>query len=139
VLLVDDQPANLLVLEATLAHLDVNFVRAETGARALELASAGPYAAIVLDDRLPDMRGEEVARRTQARLGPRCPPILLYTAADFGRAELAAWRAAGVEDVLQKPGDPDVIRRKIGAMVQRARRTADGCGDGDEAAASRRC
>ena len=60
--------------------------------RALELASAGAYAAIVLDDRLPDMRGEEVARRTQARLGARCPPILLYTAADYGPVVSAAHR-----------------------------------------------
>ena len=120
VLLVDDQPANLLALEASLAPLDVAFVRAETGRRAIELAGGG-HAAMVLDDRLPDMRGEEVARQVIGALGDRCPPIVLYTAADFGRAERDAWRAAGIAEVLLKAGDPQVLRATLESFVRQAR------------------
>ena len=117
ILLVDDQPANLIALEASLARLEVTFARAQTGRRAIELAGGG-HAAMVLDDRLPDMRGEDVARAVIAALGERCPPIVLYTAADFGRAEREAWRAAGIADVLQKAGDPEILRRTIESFVR---------------------
>ena len=128
-LLVDDQPANLLALEASLARLDVTFVRAETGRRAIDLAGGG-HAAVVLDDRLPDMRGDEVARHMHGALGERCPPIVLYTAADFGRAELDAWRAAGIDEVLQKAGDPEVLGATLESFLRRAR---------DAHGAGRRC
>lgn len=123
-LLVDDQPANLLALEASLARLDVTFVRAETGRRAIDLAGGG-HAAVVLDDRLPDMRGEDVARHMRSALGDRCPPIVLYTAADFGRAERDAWRAAGIAEVLQKAGDPAVLGATIESFVRLARDAHD--------------
>ena len=67
VLLVDDQPANLLALEAALASLNVNLVRAESGERALAALLKQDFAAVLLDVRMPGMDGFQVAREIRSR------------------------------------------------------------------------
>ena len=130
VLIVDDERANLVALESMLASSGAKFVRAATGTQALSAAGMFTFALVILDDRLPDMRGEEVARHMLGALGVRCPPIVLYIAADFGRAELDAWRAAGIDEVLQKAGDPAVLGATLESFLRRAR---------DAHGAGRRC
>lgn len=122
VLLVDDVPENLLVLEAVLAPLALTTVRAAMGAEALERARQQTFSVVVLDDRLPDMRGAEVARRLTAEHGEACPPILLHTSGDPTAARQREWYAAGVIDVVQKPFDPEIFRCKIRIFVRLATR-----------------
>jgi CheY-like chemotaxis protein len=122
VLLVDDVPENLLVLEAVMAPLGLTTVRAATGNEALERARQRPYAVVVLDDRLPDMRGAEVARRLTAEHGDACPPILLHTSGDPTMVRQREWYAAGVLDVVQKPFDPEIFRCKMRIFVRLATR-----------------
>jgi CheY-like chemotaxis protein len=122
VLLVDDVPENLLVLEAVLGPLALATVRAATGSEALERARQRTFAVVVLDDRLPDMRGAEVARRLTAEHGEACPPILLHTSGDTTTARQREWYAAGVLDVVQKPFDPEIFRAKVRILARLATR-----------------
>jgi CheY-like chemotaxis protein len=121
-LLVDDHPANLIALEALLAPIGADFVRAGTGRAALEAAEQRPFAAVLLDDFLPDMRGGDVARALRQALGERCPPILMHTASDSSAEERRAWLEEGVVAIVPKPCDPEVLLDLVGDLVRAAGR-----------------
>src|SRR5262245_19317011 len=79
ILLVDDQPARLLSIEAILAPLRANCVMALSGQQALERLLKQDFAAILLDVSMPGMDGFEVARliRGHPRFGHT--PIIFVT------------------------------------------------------------
>src|SRR4051812_48892508 len=62
-LLVDDDPANLLALEVVLEDLGHDLVRASTGEEALRLLKQRDFAVVLLDVQMPGMDGFETARR----------------------------------------------------------------------------
>src|ERR1700683_5324761 len=80
ILLVDDQPANLLALEAILADLGQNLVRAASGAEALRHLLADDFAVILLDLAMPDMDGFDTAQLIRRRKRSRLTPIIFLTA-----------------------------------------------------------
>ncbi len=122
VLIVDDEPANLLALEGMLARSGARFYRATTGTEALHLASQVTLALIILDDRLPDMRGGELARRLGQLCGDDTPPIVMHTSGDTPRATLRELFGEGILDVDQKPVDPDMLRSKVRTFLRLHRR-----------------
>src|SRR5438132_5142554 len=63
ILLVDDQPANLLALEAILEDLGPALVRAYSGEEALAMLETRDFAAVLLDVRMPGISGFETAQR----------------------------------------------------------------------------
>lgn len=128
VLLVDDTPANLLVLEAVLGPLGVRLVRAASGAEALECAAKESFAAVLLDVQMPEMDGFQVARRLRETAYGRELPIIFLTAVyrdeDFSRRGYAV----GAADYITKPFDPEVLRARVKAFVDlyRQRETVRG-------------
>ncbi|HET9682651.1 MAG TPA: ATP-binding protein [Gemmatimonadaceae bacterium] len=117
VLLVDDRPSNLIALEAILAPLRVNLVRAAGPEAALSAVSDREYAVILLDVQMPEMDGYEVARRIKALEAPRLTPVIFLTALDEDRRHVHAGYESGAVDYLFKPLDPDVLRAKVRAFV----------------------
>ncbi len=67
VLVVDDEPRNLLALEAALATADCTLVKAHSGREALKCLLAQQFAAVVLDVHMPGMNGFETASLIRAR------------------------------------------------------------------------
>ena len=61
ILLVDDQPANLLALEAVLAEPGRNLVKAQSGREALRCLLNDDFAVVLMDVRMPEMDGFETA------------------------------------------------------------------------------
>src|SRR5687768_6163621 len=80
VLVVDDVPANLVALEAQLADLDCDIVRARSGNEALRQLLKRPFAMMLLDVQMPDMDGPEVARLARENPATREVPIIFVTA-----------------------------------------------------------
>ena len=106
VLIVDDEPRNLDVLEVMLEPLDCTLVRASSADEALLHLLREDFAAIVLDIRMPDMNGIELASLIKQRKRSQHVPILFLTAHlveeeehanrdNDGRAHQAANGAAG--------------------------------------------
>lgn len=122
ILIVDDEPANLLALEGMLARSGARFYRAGTGKEALHLASQVSLALVILDDRLPDMRGGELARKLAELCGDDTPPIVMHTSGDTPRTALRAHYGDGILDVDQKPVDPDMLRAKVKTLLRLHRR-----------------
>lgn len=118
VLLVDDQPANLLALEAALDSLGVNMVRAVSGPQALAALEKQDFAAVLLDVRMPGMDGFEVARQIRARPRTRFTPILFVTAGDDPDEAMLSAYALGAVDFLAKPLRTEVLKAKVGVFVE---------------------
>jgi PAS domain S-box-containing protein len=118
VLLVDDQPANLLALEAALDSLGVNLVRAVSGPEALAALERQDFAAVLLDVRMPGMDGFEVAREIRRRARSRFTPILFVTAGDDPDEAMLSAYALGAVDFLAKPLRAEVLKAKVGVFVE---------------------
>ncbi len=82
VLLVDDQPANLVALEAMLQGLGQRLVTASSGREALKRLLDEDFAVILLDVKMPEMDGFETAALIRERERSRHTPIIFLTAAD---------------------------------------------------------
>jgi signal transduction histidine kinase len=117
VLIVDDTPANLIVLHAVLDPLGVRIVDARSGAEAVELATREPFAVVLVDVQMPEMDGFEVARRLrETATGAELPIIFLTAIHQDGEHERAGY-AAGAADYLTKPFDPDMLRARVKAFA----------------------
>src|SRR3954468_21352353 len=80
VLLVDDQPANLLALEAVLGDLGHDLVRANSGGDALRRLLDEDFAVVLLDVQMHGLDGIETAKLIRARGRSRRTPIIFLTA-----------------------------------------------------------
>ncbi|MFC8721641.1 two-component system response regulator, partial [Kitasatospora sp. NPDC057198] len=107
ILLVDDRPENLVVLEALLGPHGHHLVSATSGPEALRaLMEPDGYAAILLDVQMPGMDGYETAARIRGRARTRDIPIVFVTAIGSDSDHAARAYAAGAADFLPKPVDP---------------------------------
>src|SRR5581483_4535259 len=113
ILLVDDQPANLLALEATLEELGQPLVRARSGVEALRRVLEEDFAVILMDVKMPEMDGFEAARLIRQRERSRLTPIIFLTAYERDDAEMYRGYSLGAVDYLFKPIHPDVLRCKV--------------------------
>jgi DNA-binding response OmpR family regulator len=109
ILVVDGDEAGRTVLRLACEAEGIEVVEAATGAAAIDLASAGCFAAILVDSGLPDIAGVEVCRRV--RTGDAVTPILL-TGARPGPGEADRCRAAGADGLVARPYDlPRLLAR----------------------------
>jgi PAS domain S-box-containing protein len=118
VLLVDDQPANLLALEAVLDGLNLQTVGARSGEEALAALEQGDFAAILLDVHMEGLDGFETARQIRAREASRHTPILFLTALDASTEVIARAYELGAVDFLTKPVVPVMLRAKVQVFVE---------------------
>jgi signal transduction histidine kinase len=118
ILIVDDDQANLAALEAVLAPLGQRVVRAASGREALRHLLHQRFALVLLDVRMQDMDGFEVASLIRARPSTQATPIIFVTA--FHEAEESIRRAyrLGAADFIFKPYAPEFLRAKVGVFVE---------------------
>jgi signal transduction histidine kinase len=123
ILLVDDQPANLVALEAMLQGLGQNLIRAESGREALKWLLTHDFAVILLDVKMPEMDGFETAALIRQRDKSRHTPILFLTAADSSQNHAVRGYAVGAVDYLVKPVVPEFVRSKVAVFVELAKKS----------------
>ena len=118
ILLVDDQPSNLLALEAILADLGQELVRAPSGLEALKRILDNDFALILLDVQMPTMDGLETAERIRQREKTRHVPIIFLTAFEPNEALWLQGYSLGAVDFLFKPIVPEVLRAKARVFIE---------------------
>ncbi|MET9297081.1 response regulator [Streptomyces sp. NPDC003077] len=118
VLIVDDQPDNLLAMTAVLSTLDQELIAASSGREALKaLLNDDDFAVIIMDVQMPDMDGYETAAHIKRRPRTRDVPIIFLTAMGTDPEHSARGYAAGAVDYIGKPFDPWVLRAKVAVFT----------------------
>ena len=116
VLLVDDNPVNLLILSRAVASAGATATEAASGESALALlantrAEGGqPYDLIVLDASMPGLDGFDTARRILALPGAGAPPLVMLSSSGL-RGDAQRCREIGFAAYLSKPiGRDDLLQ-----------------------------
>jgi len=111
-LIVDDNPSNLLVLDALLGRT-YELYKARSGEQALEILEEKPVDVILLDIEMPGMDGYETTRRIKQI--PRCKeiPIILVSGVFTEDPYVKMGYEAGAIDYFTKPFNPTLLRQKV--------------------------
>jgi DNA-binding response OmpR family regulator len=120
VLVVDDEPAQLLTLGDFLEEVGYEVTRAPSGVTALEYLTERRFDAAILDLKMPDIHGTQVLRLMQS-LAPETITIIL-TAYGTMDAAIAGIRY-GAFDFLHKPSSVQEIVQAIEAGLSKRRDT----------------
>ena len=118
ILLVDDQPNNLLALESILAESGENLVMAESGSAALRHLLQMDFAVVLLDVQMPDMDGFETANLIRSRERSRDTPIIFLTALSRSEDNVFRGYELGAVDYIFKPFHPEILRSKVNVFIE---------------------
>jgi two-component system response regulator MtrA len=120
VLVVDDDPRALRLIQLVLEHDGYRVLPAADPATARELFLAESPDVVATDLMLPGMNGIDLCRWMRERsTGPRLAGLLLITAMDTVETRSAA-AAAGIDDLVTKPVEPAELRRRVHRLLRRA-------------------
>jgi len=118
ILLVDDQPKNLLALSAMLEPLGQEVVQASSGKEALRHLLRDEFALVLLDVQMPVLDGYEVAELIRGRERSRAVPIIFLTAIHRDQRLVARAYTVGAVDYILKPIDPEILRGKVAVFIE---------------------
>jgi len=102
ILVVDDEPLNLKILEAILIPLNYEVVKAINGEEALYILKKMEIDLVLLDIMMPGMDGYEVCRRLKGSEATRLIPVVMVTALDDMEAKIKGIEA-GADNFITKP------------------------------------
>jgi len=108
VLLAEDDPMHQQVALLLLRGVGLIPDLAETGNQAVRMAEANDYAAILMDTQMPEMSGLEACIAIR-QMPARANTPILAMAANVFEQDRAKCLAAGMDDFIPKPADPDVL------------------------------
>src|ERR1041385_2278939 len=123
ILLVDDKPQNLAVLESILEGPDYRLTKAQSAQEALVALFDADFALIVLDVRMPDTSGFELAKLIKERKRTRDIPIIFVTAHYSEDEHILSGYSAGAVDYLTKPINPAILKSKVAVFAELYRKT----------------
>jgi PAS domain S-box-containing protein len=115
VLVVDDEPEVVAMLEEALTRDGYRVVTAPDGVAALELLRQGRFGAVLCDLRMPRLDGPGLARELET-IRPDLAARLLFMTGDTLRAAAAVLPAARGQ-LLEKPLDPEEVRRRVQNLI----------------------
>jgi len=116
VLVVDDTPQNVRLLEAVLTPHGYRVLAAGSGADALEVISAAPPDLVLLDVVMPGMDGYEVCRRLREDAATRLLPVVMITAS--GEQQKVEAIEAGADDFVPKPFNQAELLARVRSLVR---------------------
>lgn len=117
ILIVDDEPFNLDLLEQELGEYDYAIERASDGVEALERTESFKPDVILLDYMMPRMNGLEVVKRLRESPAHKGIPVILLTA-KATQEDKVAGLDAGADDYVTKPFDSFELLARVRAMLR---------------------
>ncbi len=117
ILIVDDEVKNLIVLESLLDDPGYRIVRAESANQALLALVAEDFALLILDIRMPDMTGFELAQMIKERKKTAQVPIIFLTAYYNEDQHVLEGYGSGAVDYLHKPVNSAILRSKVAVFA----------------------
>ncbi|CAB5083215.1 Adenylate cyclase (EC [Olavius algarvensis associated proteobacterium Delta 3] len=117
ILIVEDNPANLDILESRLKAQHYDVLTATDGEAGLAMAREKQPDLILLDIMMPKMNGLEVCRRLKKDSTIPFIPIIMVTAKADSR-DVVAGLDAGADEYLTKPVDPTALVARVKSMLR---------------------
>jgi class 3 adenylate cyclase len=117
ILIVDDEPFNLDLLEQELSEYDYVIERARDGLEALEKVATFKPDVILLDYMMPRMNGIETVERLRQNEEHKTIPVILLTAKG-SQEDKARGLDAGAEDYVVKPFEPIELLARVRSMMR---------------------
>jgi CheY-like chemotaxis protein len=118
VLVVDDNATNRLVAETLCSLFDCTSRSVEDGAQAVDAALSGAFDLVLMDIKMPVMGGVEATRLIRSSKGPAANLPIIALTANADPRDAAAYLAAGMDAVVEKPIKPDALMAAMGKAVQ---------------------
>jgi two-component system sensor histidine kinase ChiS len=117
ILIVDDEPVNLLIVINNLASEGYDVITAENGEQVDEILSTGEIPdCILLDVMLPRISGFDICRKIRKKYSSHALPIIMLTARNTTR-DIVAGIKAGANDYLVKPVSGEELIARVGNLV----------------------
>lgn len=117
VLIVDDQPANQVMLSGLIKRFGHQVTCADNGIEAIDIFASLAPDVVLLDVMMPVMDGFQTAPRLKALSGDVHLPILFITALDDQETLLKCLEAGG-DDFISVPFEPVVLQAKLNAHAR---------------------
>jgi two-component sensor histidine kinase len=118
ILIVDDEPKNLTVLETVLDSPRYQVIRAESADKALLALLRHDFAVLILDVQMPGITGFELAQMIKQRKKTSGVPIIFLTAYYNDDQHVIEGYDSGAVDYLLKPINPTILRSKVSVLVE---------------------
>jgi len=120
ILIVDDEPKNVKLLEAFLIPGGHQVIKASNGEEALQQVQQEKPDLILLDVMMPMMDGYEVLKHLKANGRWRDVPVIMISALDDIKSVVRCIER-GAEDYLPKPFEPMLLRARVNACLEKKR------------------
>ncbi len=118
ILVVDDTPANLVVLKRLLSRVDAEVIAASCGNEALALTLDHDFALFLLDVQMPEMDGYELAELLAGEERTKGIPMIFLTAAYKDERHRLRAYGTGAVDYIEKPINDQVLLAKVGIFLE---------------------
>ena len=116
ILVVDDTPQNIRLLDALLSSHGYTVTSASSGSDALEKVRSEPPDLVLLDIQMPNMNGYEVCRRLRADPATRFLPVVMVTSSD-SEVRVSALEAEA-DDFVSKPFNQQELLARVRSLVR---------------------
>jgi two-component sensor histidine kinase len=118
ILIVDDEPKNLTVLETVLDSPHYRLIRAESADEALLELLVHDFGVLILDVQMPGTTGFELAQMIKERKKTSEIPIIFLTAYYNEDQHIIEGYDSGAVDYLLKPINPSILRSKVSVLAE---------------------
>ncbi len=117
ILLVDDRPDNIVVLQKLLKSVPVEIHSAISGNDALSLMLRNEYAVVLVDVQMPEMDGFELVGLMRENPSTTSIPVIFVTAINIEKQYIYQGYDVGATDYLLKPVDKKILLAKIQVLL----------------------
>jgi len=118
ILIVDDDPVNLVIMEKMLDSLDVEILKANSGDKAIRLCKKQDFALVLLDAQMPGKDGFETAKKLRSTKKNKELPIIIVSAVSKTKDLILKGYESGAVDYLLKPIEKQLLLSKAKIFCQ---------------------
>ena len=130
ILLAEDNRINQMLVRTMLQKMGHTVEVADNGRFAVKAVAAGEFDAVLMDMQMPEMNGDEATRVIRAMPPPKNQIPILALTADAMVEQRDRYLAAGVNDLVSKPIDWDVLSAALARHTDLSERASDGLSGG---------